>query len=551
MARTTIRERFFAPCILPFVALAWTLCLGAGAARAAPVWHVVEEGCYARQQDALAAFDRLGLAVAGDSAAFLRVERLDAWFCLRLGAERTETGAREMVRDNRQALRTAVVIEAMALPERVVAGMAPGMVRPVTAAAQPASRTVEAAPVTGPAPAAVPAPLAVTTEPGPGESPAGPFPQNDPAEVVEISLAGPDALKAASPVPVVTEAPAQAAETGLAPGPAHLVPRAPDLPVVPAVLAVPETTVPDVLLAAVQDSPAAGQAKGGQDASADPAAGGLADRYAGMLWLGAKLAAVVLVLGLGAVIWRRRRAVHAAPAAVTGNGTAGDDRFAEPGGLPRLSEADERRLQENLDELAMVQSNILSSQNGNTIKSIYVTSCSNEEGKTTAAINMAHGLSINKNRVLLVDGNPRAPMLHKRYHVELSPGLAGWLAGYDGAREGLVRSTFYPHLSLVTFGASTLGRPNLLVENSLSRFLREYADDFDYIIMDGHSMTGSDTGMVASIFDAVVIVAQCEKTKWEVVKQAAQKMTLMGGKVLGVVLNRRKYYVPDFIYKAV
>jgi hypothetical protein len=33
---------------------------------------------------------------------------------------------------------------------------------------------------------------------------------------------------------------------------------------------------------------------------------------------------------------------------------------------------------------------------------------------------------------------------------------------------------------------------------------------FDYIIMDGHSMTGSDTGMVASIFDAVVIVASAK-----------------------------------------
>lgn len=564
MMRMTIRERRFARRAVLF-ALAWPLFVAVAAAvvHAAPVRYAVEEGCYARQEDALAAFDRLGRNVSGDLAASLRVERLDSWYCLRLGAERNEAAIRGLLRDNRQALPGAVVVEAKALPGRVVAGMAPGMARPLI---PPAG--IAAGPLGGPEKTA-PMPTS-----GPGDVAAGPASLPDRGEGVELpqaAAAAPSAAESgdvpAGAVPAAAKAPEQTADASV-PGPASpLVPRGGDLPAVPAALEMPaarpqlvlaalETPADNVpaVPAALQDSapaspPATGQgATGGRDAARDVAGDGRAGPDTETVWLAVKVAALILVLVLGVVVWRRRRGAQVAGSATAGK--PGGEGFVEPGRTPRLSEADEQRLQENLDELAMVQSNILSSQNGQAIRSIYVTSCANEEGKTTAAINMAHGLSINKNRVLLVDGNPRAPALHKRYHTDVSPGLSSWLAGNGESREGLVRPTFYPNLSLITFGAAAPGRPNLLAENALSRFLGEYAGDFDYIIMDGHSMTGSDTGMVASIFDAVVIVAQCEKTKWEVVKHAAQKMTLMGGKVLGVVLNRRKYYVPDFIYKA-
>lgn len=101
------------------------------------------------------------------------------------------------------------------------------------------------------------------------------------------------------------------------------------------------------------------------------------------------------------------------------------------------------------------------------------------------------------------------------------------------------------------FGDPNGGRPNILEGGRLEKFLLEYGEQFDHIIMDGHSLTGADTSMVASKFDGIALVVECEKTKWEIVKEASQKMTLTGGNVLGVILNRRKFYIPKFVYKKV
>jgi protein-tyrosine kinase len=47
----------------------------------------------------------------------------------------------------------------------------------------------------------------------------------------------------------------------------------------------------------------------------------------------------------------------------------------------------------------------------------------------------------------------------------------------------------------------------------------------------------------------VVLVVQSGKTKREVVQRSLDMIAQFDGDVLGVVLNRKKYYIPDFIYR--
>jgi len=70
-----------------------------------------------------------------------------------------------------------------------------------------------------------------------------------------------------------------------------------------------------------------------------------------------------------------------------------------------------------------------------------------------------------------------------------------------------------------------------------------------FVIVDGSSVLGSsDVSLIADSFDAVAIVVQCEKTKWEVLQMTAKKIETSGGNLLGVILNSRKYYIPKFLY---
>ena len=51
--------------------------------------------------------------------------------------------------------------------------------------------------------------------------------------------------------------------------------------------------------------------------------------------------------------------------------------------------------------------------------------------------------------------------------------------------------------------------------------------------------------------DGVVLVLEAEKTRWQVADKARESIENHGGKVLGVVLNKRRYYIPDFIYSRI
>ena len=213
---------------------------------------------------------------------------------------------------------------------------------------------------------------------------------------------------------------------------------------------------------------------------------------------------------------------------------------------PSLSEADEKLLQGNFSELAMIQGNIQGKDKH--VRTIYVTSCFNGEGKTRAVLNMAHGMCINHSRILLIDGNPRTPQLHEKYGISKAPGLMDVLF-LGTPPEEAIHETKYRGLHVMPFGQGPPGRPNMLKDRILSDLMDRLKDSYDFLIMDGHSQIGSSDGpLVASIFDGAILVVECEKTKWEVVQEASKKIALLGGKPLGVVLNKRRFYIPRLFY---
>lgn len=74
---------------------------------------------------------------------------------------------------------------------------------------------------------------------------------------------------------------------------------------------------------------------------------------------------------------------------------------------------------------------------------------------------------------------------------------------------------------------------------------------FDFILVDSLPSTTSSNALAFSRnMDGVVLVVEAEKTRWQVVESVKDKISSHGGKIIGVVLNKRKYYIPGFIYKS-
>ena len=237
----------------------------------------------------------------------------------------------------------------------------------------------------------------------------------------------------------------------------------------------------------------------------------------------------------------KRPAVHERP-------RRPEKKLAKPQYLPRLSKKAEKQLSSNFKELSMIDGNIVGLKKD--AKTIYVTSCFDEEGKTISAINIAYGLSVYAGRnVLIVDGNLRAPQIHRLFNVDIYPGLLDVL--YSNIRlEEVIVPTEYNNLTIMTGGSTTTEKPVTYNEDALKTLLGQTSEKFDYVIFDGNSVfSSSEVVSFAKHFDAVILVVECEKTKWEVLQMASEKIQAAGGTAIGVVLNKREYYIPDSIYR--
>lgn len=206
----------------------------------------------------------------------------------------------------------------------------------------------------------------------------------------------------------------------------------------------------------------------------------------------------------------------------------------------------------NEKELSSVEGNLMSVAKGKDIKTIFITSCYPSEGKTVSAVSMAYSLAtISNSRVLLIDGNLHAPKIHELFHINQTPGLADLLLANTEAN-GLIRKTEYDSLSVMPCGTDLFNKLDAFETEMLKEKLAALSQVYNFIIVDGSSVLGSsETTMIANKFDGVVFVVECEKTKWEVLQQAKDRIVGVGGNVLGVILNRRKYYIPQKLYAKV
>jgi protein-tyrosine kinase len=73
---------------------------------------------------------------------------------------------------------------------------------------------------------------------------------------------------------------------------------------------------------------------------------------------------------------------------------------------------------------------------------------------------------------------------------------------------------------------------------------------FDLILIDSSSDDSiSESIALSRNVDGVVLVIEAEKTRRKVAESVKSRIMANGGTILGVVLNKRRHYIPDFLYK--
>jgi protein-tyrosine kinase len=174
------------------------------------------------------------------------------------------------------------------------------------------------------------------------------------------------------------------------------------------------------------------------------------------------------------------------------------------------------------------------------IRRFSITSPVKRDGKTTVAVNLAATLSLDyEERVLLIDGDLRAPSVHKYFDAPRSPGLTDYLGSSSKMNlKNLVQETFLPGLRILSSGKPSHLASELLAKERMKQILNEAQAQFPghRIIIDSPPILSTpDPLVIARHVDSVLLVVRAGKTPRDYLRKSIQ--SLNSSKVMGVVLN--------------
>ena len=198
-------------------------------------------------------------------------------------------------------------------------------------------------------------------------------------------------------------------------------------------------------------------------------------------------------------------------------------------------------------------------------KILVVTSPTLQEGKTTTIVNLALTLAQSGQRTLLVGGNMRRPSIHRFFGIEREPGLSDILVGTTPWRdcvrtvadilmgrfemEDIMAAPGLDNLHIIEAGPIPANPSELLSTPTMATFLRAVRDEYDIVLIDTPPVLPvTDSAIVASQADGVILVYQAGKVGRLVLKRAKIHIENVGGKVWGVVLNDVKTEIAGYAY---
>jgi Mrp family chromosome partitioning ATPase len=150
--------------------------------------------------------------------------------------------------------------------------------------------------------------------------------------------------------------------------------------------------------------------------------------------------------------------------------------------------------------------------------------------------------------VCVVEANLRSPGLPTMLGTTNHHGLTDSLLQEGPVRSfaNLVRGD---NLWLLSSGALATDSPNLLNSQRLKARFAELSEEFDFVLIDAPPLTRySDAIAIGQLADGLVLVLEANSTRRESALEATNTLRSAQIPVLGAVLNKRTFPIPESLY---
>lgn len=174
---------------------------------------------------------------------------------------------------------------------------------------------------------------------------------------------------------------------------------------------------------------------------------------------------------------------------------------------------------------------------------ILVTSAVQGEGKTTASINLAMSLSLERDwNVCLVDcsGNQNNCMTQLQVNPQL--GLMDYLEAEQDNIAQYIVNTDYPNVKLLPYGKQSARRYELLSSKKMQLLLQKLETGYKntIFVFDAPELTLSETRLLANTVGSVVLVLEQSKTPVSKVRDCLKEIDQ--NKIAGVLFNKASLF---------
>ncbi len=151
--------------------------------------------------------------------------------------------------------------------------------------------------------------------------------------------------------------------------------------------------------------------------------------------------------------------------------------------------------------------------------------------------------------VCVVDANFRTPSLHQYLGTENYRGLANAVRQCGPIRDFAQRLP-WGNLWLIPSGSVASDPYTLLNSDRLRSRLAELRREFDHILIDAPPVSlYTDAMVLGRVAGRVILVLESNSTRREVARKAKESLEAANVKVLGAILNRRTFPIPEAIYR--
>jgi len=181
-------------------------------------------------------------------------------------------------------------------------------------------------------------------------------------------------------------------------------------------------------------------------------------------------------------------------------------------------------------------------------KLILVTSAIPGDGKSMTTANLAITMAQGGARVLLVDGDLRKGILHKKFNVSTTPGLSEVLSqGLEWSK--LVVPTHSPNLSLLPRGNVSKNPGELFLTSQIQDRLKEMSALYDYVIIDSAPvMAADDVTSLSPHVEGVIFLIRARYTSARVAHAALELLNQREVDVLGLVFNGVEAHAAEYYF---